>query len=135
MFEQVFHHPITEITIFTGSYDVYGWQPATIIAVNKDNPITQISMKQLDPALLAPTRSFKAQAFPAALISMGAVLVTAMLGAAKDNYGVSITYHHFAAIGCVAINLLAAAVEFNAIRRNGFLIDEVLSAAGRSIAQ
>ena len=48
VFEQVFHHPITEITIFTGSYDVYGWQPATIIAVNKDNPLTQISMKQLD---------------------------------------------------------------------------------------
>ena len=48
VFEQVFHHPVTEITIFTGSYDVYGWQPATIIAVNKDNPLTQISMKQLD---------------------------------------------------------------------------------------
>ena len=50
VFEQVFHHPITEITAFTGSYDVYGWQPATIIAVNRDNPITKISMKQLDGA-------------------------------------------------------------------------------------
>ena len=50
VFEQVFHHPITEITAFTGSYDVYGWSPATIIAVNKDNPITRISMKQLDGA-------------------------------------------------------------------------------------
>ena len=48
VFEQVFHHPVTEVTVFTGSYDVYGWQPATIIAVNKDNPLTQISMKQLD---------------------------------------------------------------------------------------
>jgi len=48
VFEQVFHHPITEIKVFTGSYDVYGWQPATIIAVNKDNPIDKISMKQLD---------------------------------------------------------------------------------------
>jgi phosphate transport system substrate-binding protein len=48
VFEQMFHHPITEITAFTGSYDVYGWSPATIIAVNKDNPLTQISMKQLD---------------------------------------------------------------------------------------
>ncbi|MDB6127645.1 MAG: Phosphate transport system substrate-binding protein [Verrucomicrobia bacterium] len=50
VFEQVFHHPITEIMAFTGSYDVYGWEPATIIAVNKDNPITRISMKQLDGA-------------------------------------------------------------------------------------
>jgi len=50
VFEQVFHHPVTEITIFTGSYDVYGWQPATVIAVNKGNPLTQISMKQLDGA-------------------------------------------------------------------------------------
>ena len=47
-FEQVYHHPITEITAVTGSYDVYGWAPAYIIAVNKDNPLTQISMKQLD---------------------------------------------------------------------------------------
>ena len=48
IFEQVFHHPLTEITAVTGSYDVYGWGPAGIIVVNKDNPLTQISMKQLD---------------------------------------------------------------------------------------
>jgi phosphate transport system substrate-binding protein len=47
-FEQVFHHPITQISALTGSYDVYGWGPAFIIAVNKDNPLNQISMKQLD---------------------------------------------------------------------------------------
>jgi phosphate transport system substrate-binding protein len=48
IFEQTFHHPISEVTALTGSYDVYGWSPATIIAVNKDNPLDQISMKQLD---------------------------------------------------------------------------------------
>jgi phosphate transport system substrate-binding protein len=48
VFEQVFHHPLTEITAVTGSYDVYGWGPAGIIVVNKENPLTQISMKQLD---------------------------------------------------------------------------------------
>ena len=48
IFEQVFHHPLTEITAVTGSYDVYGWGPAGIVVVNKDNPLTQISVKQLD---------------------------------------------------------------------------------------
>jgi len=47
-FEQVYHHPVTEISAVTGSYDVYGWSPAFIIVVNKDNPLTRISLKQLD---------------------------------------------------------------------------------------
>lgn len=47
-FQQVFHYSPTEITAATGSYDVYGWSPAFIILVNKANPLTQISMKQLD---------------------------------------------------------------------------------------
>jgi phosphate transport system substrate-binding protein len=47
-FEQVYHHPVTEVTAVTGSYDVYGWMPAFIIVVNKDNPIEKISLKQLD---------------------------------------------------------------------------------------
>ncbi|MDB6127644.1 MAG: hypothetical protein JWM35_1540 [Verrucomicrobia bacterium] len=48
IFEQVFHHPLTEITAVTGSFNVYGWGPAGIVVVNKDNPLAQISMKQLD---------------------------------------------------------------------------------------
>lgn len=47
-FEQVYHYPVTEISVVTGSYDVYGWMPAFIIVVNKDNPLDRISMKQLD---------------------------------------------------------------------------------------
>jgi len=47
-FEQVFRYSPTEVTAATGSYDVYGWSPAFIILVNKDNPLNQISMKQLD---------------------------------------------------------------------------------------
>jgi phosphate transport system substrate-binding protein len=47
-FEQVYHHPVTEVAAVTGAYDVYGWSPAFIIVVHKDNPLTQISMKQLD---------------------------------------------------------------------------------------
>jgi phosphate transport system substrate-binding protein len=47
-FEQVFHHPVTQVTVATGSYDVYGWDPAGIIVVNKANPLTRISIRQLD---------------------------------------------------------------------------------------
>src|SRR5271165_2323656 len=48
IFEQAFHHPLTEVTAVTGSLDVYGWGPAGIVVVNKDNPLSQISVKQLD---------------------------------------------------------------------------------------
>ena len=47
-FQQVFGYSPTEITAATGSYDVYGWSPAFIILVNKANPLTKISVKQLD---------------------------------------------------------------------------------------
>jgi phosphate transport system substrate-binding protein len=47
-FEQVFHHPVTQVTVATGSYDVYGWDPAGIVVVNRENPLTRISIKQLD---------------------------------------------------------------------------------------
>lgn len=35
-------------SVFTGSYDYVGWQNNMVIIVNKDNPITKITMKQLD---------------------------------------------------------------------------------------
>lgn len=41
------HNPL-EITLATGSYNVTGWQPAFGIVVSKDNPLTQITMEQLD---------------------------------------------------------------------------------------
>jgi phosphate transport system substrate-binding protein len=47
-FEQVYGYPPTEIIAMTGSYDVYGWSPAFIIVVHKDNPLDRISVKQLD---------------------------------------------------------------------------------------
>jgi phosphate transport system substrate-binding protein len=37
-----------EITIATGSYNVTGWQPGFGIVVSKDNPLTKITMEQLD---------------------------------------------------------------------------------------
>jgi phosphate transport system substrate-binding protein len=47
-FQQVYHFSPTEVMVASGSYDVYGWSPAYVIVVNKDNPLAQISMKQLD---------------------------------------------------------------------------------------
>ncbi len=47
-FEQMFHYPVSEVMVATGSYDVYGWTPPHIIVVNKDNPLDHVSMRQLD---------------------------------------------------------------------------------------
>jgi phosphate transport system substrate-binding protein len=41
------HDPV-EITIATGSYNVTGWQPGFGIVVAKDNPLTRITLEQLD---------------------------------------------------------------------------------------
>ena len=41
-------HLPTGITILTGSYDVVGWQNNMVIVVNKANPLTKVSMSQLD---------------------------------------------------------------------------------------
>jgi phosphate transport system substrate-binding protein len=38
----------TGISVFTGSYDYVGWQNNMVIIVNAKNPLTHISMKQLD---------------------------------------------------------------------------------------
>ena len=47
-FQRVFNYDPTEITGCSGSYDVSGWENSVAIAVNQDNPLTKITMKQLD---------------------------------------------------------------------------------------
>src|SRR4051794_30475676 len=86
-----------------------------------------ITVKQLAPALAAPTRSFKAQAFPAALLAMAVVFVTAVVGAATFSYGLRPIVHHVLAIVALLTNLACAAVEYRAIVRNGALIDRILA--------
>lgn len=88
-----------------------------------------ILIKQLDPALAAPTRSFKAQAFPAALASIVMVFVTSVFGAAADNSYARPLYHHLLALAMIATNVVSAIVEYGAIRSNGLLIDRVLELA------
>lgn len=86
-----------------------------------------ISVKGLDAALAAPTRSFKAQAFPAALLAMTATFLAAVAGAGADNFqGGWPRWHHALALAAFAVNAGAAAVEFRAISRNARLIDAVL---------
>ncbi|MDQ3441509.1 MAG: hypothetical protein M3478_14290 [Planctomycetota bacterium] len=93
-----------------------------------------VAVKQLDPSLVAPTRSFKLQAFPAALLAMVAVFAAALFGAARVSYGVSPTYHHVVAWIAVVTNVLVAVTEYRAIARNGRLIDGILAQINRAPA-
>jgi ABC-type polysaccharide/polyol phosphate export permease len=86
-----------------------------------------VTVKQLDPELMAPTRSFKAQAFPAALSAMAIVCLTAFVGAATFSYALRPIYHHVMALLCLALNLVVAAIEYRAIARNAALIDRILA--------
>jgi hypothetical protein len=86
-----------------------------------------VSVKHLDPSLVAPTRSFKAQALPAALLAMTTVFLTAVIGAATYNYGLRPLWHHALAWIALAMNVLAALLEYRAVRRNGSLIDQILA--------
>ena len=47
-YERIMNFDPTEITAVTGSYDVAGWENATVILVNNDNPLKGITLKQLD---------------------------------------------------------------------------------------
>ncbi len=48
MFQRYTDRDPVEIEVATGSYDVPGWNPGFGIVVHKDNPLTQLTMKQLD---------------------------------------------------------------------------------------
>jgi len=90
-----------------------------------------IAVKRLDPSLAAPTRSFKAQAFPAALLAMAITFVTTLAGAAADNYpGRWHAWHHALAAAALAVNVVVSLIEYRAIARNARLIDVVLARIG-----
>lgn len=48
LFQRVFGYPPVEISMATGSFNVEGFSPAMGIFVNKDNPISKLTLKQLD---------------------------------------------------------------------------------------
>jgi len=47
-FQRVLDSPPVEIAMATGSLDVAGWTFALVIMVNRDNPITRLTLAQLD---------------------------------------------------------------------------------------
>jgi phosphate transport system substrate-binding protein len=47
-FFEVYGYPPTDITVASGAFDVEGKSNGPVIFVHKDNPITQVSMDQLD---------------------------------------------------------------------------------------
>jgi len=85
-----------------------------------------VNVKRLDPNLAGPTRSFRAQAFPAALLAIGIVFATAILGAAHENYAINRHWHELMALASLGVNGGVAWIEYRAIARNGRLIDDVL---------
>jgi phosphate transport system substrate-binding protein len=48
LFERYTDRSPIELELATGSYDVPGWQPGYGVVVHKDNPLKQLTMKQLD---------------------------------------------------------------------------------------
>ena len=86
-----------------------------------------VTVKRLDQQIVAPTRSFKAQAFPAALLAMASVCIAAFVGAATFGYQLGPLAHHLTALLALFVNGFAAFVEYRAIARNGALIDGILA--------
>ena len=87
-----------------------------------------VTVKGLDPSFSTPTRSFKHQALPVALGAILIVFLTAIFGAAVDSGSTSVVGHHLLALAAFGANIGAATAEYAAIRRNGALIDQILSA-------
>ena len=47
-YQRMLGYDPTEITAVTGSYDVAGWENSTVILVNQNNPISGISLDEID---------------------------------------------------------------------------------------
>ena len=86
-----------------------------------------VTVKHLDPTLTTPTRSFKAQAFPAALTSIAVTFITAVAGVIADAYQRNPTAHHLLALLTIATNATVALIEYRAIAKNAALIDTILA--------
>jgi len=47
-FQRTFNHDPLELVPLNGAYDTLGWNPAWVVVVNKKNPISRLSLRQLD---------------------------------------------------------------------------------------
>ena len=86
-----------------------------------------VSVKNLSATHVSPTRSFKAQAFPAALLGMFSVFAAAVIGVITFSYHIDRVYHLVTSISAIIINAAVAWIEYRAICRNGALIDCILA--------
>jgi hypothetical protein len=86
------------------------------------------TVKGLSDAFVQPTASFKAQAFPAALLAMASAFAAALSGVMVENDGAWPLWHALLSWAALAINGVVAWVEYAAIVRNANLIDQVLAA-------
>jgi phosphate transport system substrate-binding protein len=50
-FQRTFNHDPLELVPLNGAYDTLGWNPAWVVVVNKRNPISGLTLKQLDGIL------------------------------------------------------------------------------------
>jgi len=61
-FEEVFHYPPTGVGVVTGSFDVRNRGYAIVVLVHKDNPLSGITLRQLDAVFSADHRRGPASA-------------------------------------------------------------------------
>src|SRR5206468_12675311 len=85
-----------------------------------------VSVKQAPESSIAPTRSFRAQALPAARLAMCSVCAAAVVGVITFSYRINPRVHLITSIVAIAINAIVALIEYRAITRNGALIDGIL---------
>lgn len=86
-----------------------------------------ILVKGLEPKIAEGTRPLRRGAFAAALSIITLAIVTAIVGAAVDNFYLSPLWHHVMAMVLLAGNVGAAIVEYRCIAANGELIDGILA--------
>jgi divalent metal cation (Fe/Co/Zn/Cd) transporter len=85
-----------------------------------------VTVKKLSTEHVGPTRSFKAQAFPAALFAMASVFGAAIIGVITFSYHINPRWHQLTSIAAIVINAGVAWIEYRAIRRNGQLVNCIL---------
>src|SRR5947207_3638726 len=64
-----------------------------------------VSVKNLSATHVSPTKSFKAQAFPAALLGMFSVFAAAVIGVITFSYHIDHVYHLVTSISAIVIKI------------------------------
>lgn len=86
-----------------------------------------MAARPLGPEFLAELNAFfaKKKAYPAALLSVLAIVLAAVLGYAHRGFGLNPAWHWAAGVLALVFNLWAITIEYRALRENQHLIDRV----------